>query len=100
MNLNGNTLACKNQGYCTILLIICKPKALFQLKNTTRRPFNKHAHKRTFNRYSKVPRITEPEEELFTLKKTYLIRKINGSHQRNGDEGQADKEAHQRRSSS
>lgn len=48
--------------------IICKPRALFQLKNTTDGPFNKHAHKPTYNRYSKVPGITEPREELFTLK--------------------------------
>lgn len=26
------------------------------------------AHKRTYNRYCKVPSITEPREELFTLK--------------------------------
>lgn len=84
---------------CTTLTIICKPRALFQLKKTTNGPFNMHAHKRTFNRYSKVPSITEPKEELFTLK-NYLIRKINASHQRNGVEGQADKETHQRRRSS
>lgn len=57
-----------NQSYCTILIIIFKPRALFQLKNTTDGPFNKHAYKRTYNRYSKVPSITEPREELFTLK--------------------------------
>lgn len=38
-------------------------------------------------------------EEAFYFK-NYLIKKINASHQRNGDEGQADKEAHQRRRSS
>lgn len=36
--------ACRNQSYCTFL-IICTPKALFQLKNTTDGLFNKHAHK-------------------------------------------------------
>ena len=84
----------------SLLLSSAKPKALFQLKNTTHGQFNKHrelctpapcTHKTSsIMATAKYLVLPGSEQELFTFttkKENDLICKINASHQRNADEG-------------